>query len=277
MAASEEYFYDGAWRTYSELYNGYGITLEPSTPITLYDLSLQQYKGWVDKNNNTWIVRDNRWYSPSDLPYYRKLTTPFRPYLIERQLQLDAYELRSDRLYDYGGALHSYDFMHNGYGITLTPSRVYYVKDGLVKCWYNPDINLYWVVDDTVWQPDPPDYSGGGSGDAPSSSGLFFFTNRTNTTIEYGTIVDGSLLKPVCISVPLSGEITYTITANQASGSWKLLTTVPKSLNNIQCLVLAAKLSEDEPVTQTDDNSQNNTNNTNSVSPNYTEIIEYNL
>ena len=66
-----KYYYNDGWYTYEELYQQFGITLEPPNLVTLYDVDLTPFDGW-EYNENTWIISDNRWYSYSDLPYYKK-------------------------------------------------------------------------------------------------------------------------------------------------------------------------------------------------------------
>lgn len=265
------YYYDGEWRTYDDLHENYGITASPSTPVTLYDSSLNEYPGWVDTSDNTtWIVQDNKWYTDNDIPYWTKLHKA-NIYLIDRNLNLYEYSLRESITYPHNGQLQSFQYMHLGFGITLTPSEIYYIKDGVIKCWYNKDIDKYWDVDTTQWYDNPPDYeSGSGSGGSGGCDcncdcngginpdinninqigaiSIFALEKEDNIEITLGTNVDGSLLKPVCLNFEFSGETSCSdISSDQPIGMWKLLSAASKSAT--RCIVLAIKVSDDTPST----------------------------
>ena len=262
------YYYDGEWRTYDYLHENYGMTLNPSTPVVRYDSSLNEYSGWIDTSDNTtWIVQDSQWYTDNDIPYWTKLQK-VNIYLIDQNLNLNEYSLRESITYPHNGQLQSFQYMHLGFGITRTPSEIYYIKDGIIKCWYNKDIDKYWDVDTVQWYDNPPDYdsgSGGGSGGSGSCDcncdcngiipgsgdvnsvgaiGLFSYYSETGSPTKYGTLVDGSRLLPVCITFPDSGDISYTKHTIKLTGTWKLLTETSNSSQTKPCIVVATKISE---------------------------------
>lgn len=270
MSDNTVYFYDGEWREYSELHDDYGITLTPSVPITLYDASLNTYSGWVDSSNNdTWVVSDHRWYTQAELPYWKKTGKQFTVYLIDQPLNLDIYSLRSNELYAYNGTLQSFQVIHLGFGITLTPSEIYYVKDAVIKCWYNKDINQYWDVDTIHWYDTAPDYSEytGLSINAVGSTGLFLYANPNRLATHYGALVDSSTLKPMHLNFPNSGELSYTVTSVTISGTWRLLTEVSYSSKEKPSIVFATKVSEDT----------NTTSNSSQPDSSVVETVEYSL
>ena len=75
--------------------------------------------------------------------------------------------------------------------------------------------------------------------------GLFMYTESGNQKL-YGETVNGIYLTPVALSLPASGEISYTSVANQTalSGAWKLLSVAFKRTANSPCLVMAVKVSD---------------------------------
>lgn len=76
------------------------------------------------------------------------------------------------------------------------------------------------------------------------SIGLFIYT-ETGAEKTFGDTVDGQYLKPVGMSLPMSGQISYkAVAANPAlSGTWKLLSVAFKRTATEPCLVLAQKIS----------------------------------
>jgi hypothetical protein len=268
------YYYNGEWYSYEYLHTHYGITKVQSTPITLYDDSLNEFAGWEDDENNTWIINDGRWYSIQELPYYYRtqLTSIF--YLIDKPLELQIYNLRDQRLYLYNNRLYSYSYLNNNFGITLTPSEVYYAKDGNIKCWYNPDTNLYWDTDSLQWLNYAPRYDGGTIDfddiNDVGAMGLFMFHSAGNNTVPYGTLVSGDKLSPICLRFPVSGEFTCTqVNTQPLTGTWRLLTATAVSSILNPCIVFAMKVSNESIVP----NEQvSNTNTGNAV-----EFIEYNF
>ena len=255
------YYYDGDWRPYDYLHEYYGITLAPATPVTRYDSTLNEYTGWIDTSDNTtWIVSDSLWYTDNDIPYWTKLQKA-NIYLIDQNLNLDEYSLRESRMYPYNGHLQSFQYMHLGFGITLTPSEIYYIKDGVIKCWYNKDIDQYWDVDTTQWYNNPPEYDPE-SGDINSvgATGLFSYYSETGAPTKYGTLVDGDKLRPVCISFPDSGDVTCTKHSITLTGTWKILTETSNSSPTKPCIVFATKISEQAPENNTSTSTGNSTN-----------------
>ena len=88
------------------------------------------------------------------------------------------------------------------------------------------------------------------------SMGLFIYTeSASGAELGYGAVVAGSYLKPVGMSLPMSGQISYKAVtiidpntgSNQLSGSWKLLSVAVKRTVTEPCLVLAIKVSDNEP------------------------------
>ena len=271
------YFYNGEWHDYDYLHEHHGITLTPATPTNVYDSSLQSYPAWIENdtgNHEYWVVRDNRWYTLNDIPYWIKLPNKYGVYLIGQLLNLDAYKMQSSEMYDYNGGLVNFDYMHRYFGITHTPSVVYYVKNEVIKCWYNEDINQYWDVDTTQWYDEPPEYGGGDTGDINSigSTGLFLYHAVNGLPTSYGTLVDGHRLQPMCLSVPISGEFSCQRHDIELTGTWKILTETSATSNDKPCIVFATKLYEVAP----NEDSQS-TDNSSPTSPAGTETISYDL
>ena len=86
--------------------------------------------------------------------------------------------------------------------------------------------------------------------DAIGSIGLFLYTEVDSSTgigVEkaYGTTVSGAHLKPVGMSLPLSGQISYkaVATASPLTGTWTLLSVAVRRTSTEPCLVLAQKTS----------------------------------
>lgn len=80
---------------------------------------------------------------------------------------------------------------------------------------------------------------------AIGSMGLFLYTEAGEQK-SYGETIDGAYLKPVGMSLPNSGQISYKSVALEAplTGSWKLLSVAMKRTATEPCLVLAQKVSE---------------------------------
>lgn len=78
---------------------------------------------------------------------------------------------------------------------------------------------------------------------AVGSIGLFLYT-EVGAQKSYGEFVNGIYLKPVGMSLPISGQITYksVATTNALSGKWKLLSVAMKRTATEPCLVLAQKV-----------------------------------
>lgn len=81
--------------------------------------------------------------------------------------------------------------------------------------------------------------------------GLFIYTeydgnNTSGAEKGYGAEVSGAYLKPVGMSLPMSGQISYkaVTTIPAVSGTWKLLSIAVKRTATEPCLVLAQKVSE---------------------------------
>lgn len=82
---------------------------------------------------------------------------------------------------------------------------------------------------------------------AIGSMGLFLYADTTDAGQKsYGELIDGAHLKPVGMSLPNSGQISYKSVALEAplTGSWKLLSVAMKRTATEPCLVLAQKVSE---------------------------------
>ena len=83
------------------------------------------------------------------------------------------------------------------------------------------------------------------STDVVGSIGLFMY-NEVGDQKVYGETVSGAYLKPVGMSLPLSGQISYKSVATNDSltGTWKLLSVAFKRTATEPCLVLAQKISD---------------------------------
>lgn len=73
------------------------------------------------------------------------------------------------------------------------------------------------------------------------SIGLFIYT-EAGVEKRYGEEVSGEHLKPVGLSLPLSGQITYKSQNIQLSGTWKLLSLALRRTSTDYCLVMAQKV-----------------------------------
>ena len=82
------------------------------------------------------------------------------------------------------------------------------------------------------------------AGNEVGSIGLFLYT-EVGAQKSYGETVSGCYLKPVGMSLPNSGQISYksVATTNALTGTWKLLSVAMKRTATEPCLVLAQKIS----------------------------------
>lgn len=78
--------------------------------------------------------------------------------------------------------------------------------------------------------------------------GLFMYS-EVGAQKLYGETVDGAYLKPVGLSLPLSGEIAYKAVDSvpAMSGTWKLMSVAFARTATSPCLVMAQKISNDTP------------------------------
>jgi hypothetical protein len=255
MDEERQYFYEGEWKTYSELYYEHGVTRNPSTPITIYDDDLNEYSAWIDtENGNIWVESyeapfeypnaQGRWFTPSELPFWIKTGDLYSVYLISQPIALTEYTKNSVVGYEYNGQIQSYLYLHNTFGLTTTPSSIYFTRNNIIKCWYNADdpTDKYWDVDTTHWYltaPDYSDYSGGM--DSLGASGLFLYIGEP---AHYGTLISGDDLRPASINFSNAGELSCTrIPAISLTGTWSLLTEVLYSSHERPCIVFATKIS----------------------------------
>lgn len=82
--------------------------------------------------------------------------------------------------------------------------------------------------------------------DTVGSVGLFIYTEAGNEK-AYGEVVNGTYLKAVGMSLPMSGQISYKASTTAMSGSWKLMSVAMKRTATEPCLVLAQKISDAAP------------------------------
>lgn len=76
------------------------------------------------------------------------------------------------------------------------------------------------------------------------SLGLFLYT-EVGAEKNIGDTVNGQYLKPVGMSLPISGMITYrSVSTTSLTGTWKLLSVALRRTSTESCLVLAQKISE---------------------------------
>lgn len=183
----------------------------------------------------------------------------------------------SDGLLFYKGAFYTQQELQDNFGITETPSVVYYAYKGVVKCWYNQELKLYWDVETSAWYQIPPSYDDNPieevtDMDEVGAIGLFLYYNKQGEAAKYGSIVKGSDLHPMCMNLPASGYFSYSdLKESKVTGSWKLLTETKKSETYNPCMVLAIKVSNESI-----NNSYNsNTNDQNLYS--VTETTEYDI
>lgn len=83
---------------------------------------------------------------------------------------------------------------------------------------------------------------------AVGSIGLFIYS-ESGSEKPYGTIINGQYLKPVAMSLSMSGQISYKSVASSPamSGSWKLLSAAMKVSATEPCLVMAQKVNATYP------------------------------
>lgn len=60
----------------------------------------------------------------------------------------------NDKLY-YEGGFYTVQELQNSFGITQTPSVVYSEHDGVIMCWYNKELKMYWDVGTAQWYCQP--------------------------------------------------------------------------------------------------------------------------
>ena len=261
MDDNKLYYYDGDWRSYDYLHTYHGITLSKSTPVTLYDNSLNPVAGWIDsQTGETWIIDDHLWYTSATIPYWTKSNDSTHVYLVGELLNLDIYRLHDSELFMYRNELKNFDYLHNNYGITTTPSIVHTIQDGVVKCWYNSDVpdTPYWDADLRQWLASPIDHGSSADINMIGSTSTFFYSNPYGDFTSYGTIVSGRDLVPVCINMPKSGTMTCTKMINVTlTGTWRILTEAAKSSEDCPCIVTAMKISDDE-IPQRNTNNESN-------------------
>ena len=271
-----KYYYNNQWYSYEDLHNQFGITNTPAEDVTLYDTDLQTYNGW-DFDNKIWVEHDSQWFSYYDLPYYRKSSDYTNLYIADQLIIPEKFTKHNTlSYYNYNNHLYSYEYLHYNFGITLTESQIYYVKYGVIKCWYNPDIRLYWDTETSEWYEYPKKYD-----DSPidaddinevGAMSLFIYKNDITSRIDYGTVVSASLLTPISMNFPCSGEFNYSVNNTSAiTGAWRLLSNVSKTSSTDPAIVLAIKVSDNDP------NSQNTTSTNNAPTNNFIETVEYNL
>lgn len=240
------YYYDGDWYTYEYLHAHYGITLIPTMPVTLYDKSLNEYNCWED-SVEVWV--DHQWYLTNDVPYYRKSSDTFQVYRIDILNTLECYDKYNSRLYKYDNYLYSYQQLHDNYGITVTPSTIYGVVDGIIWSWYNPEEAQYWDDISKEWSPIPPEHQIEPSSDinAIGSIGLFYYT-EPGSMKGYGSDVNGEFLQPISINFPKSGTFSVTNhTQHTLTGTWRLLSVASPRTELTESIVMAMKVSNVPP------------------------------
>lgn len=248
------YYYNNEWRDFEYLHEYYGMTKSQSTSTYVYDNSLSEHSAWIENDSghqDYWLAYDEPdidgrsgvWYTQNDLPYWIKLDTKYKVYLVSQLLQLDTYKKQLSEMYNYNGNLTSFDYMHSNFGITSTPSDVYFVKNNVIKCWYNKDINKYWDADTVRWYDTPPEYDHD-SGDINSigATGLFMYYSIDGASTHYGTLVDGSRLQPISVNVPVSGNVSCERHSIELTGTWKILTETSETSALKPCIVFATKI-----------------------------------
>lgn len=252
-----EYFYNGEWYSYEYLHDNYGITYNPTVPITLYDVNLNIYNGWKS-DTEIWVVQDNKWYPIEESPYYIKNNSDkYSLYKIENIIELNCYDDYSNRLYEYNNHLYSYEDLHNNFGLTLTPSTIWSIADGKIWSWYNPDENLYWDENYKYWTSIPPVYIPTSNLDINSvaslnsigSVGLFYY-NEPGDLKSYGSEILGTYLIPISLNLSNDGNFKVAKYSEVLTGNWKLMTVARHRTDTDPCIVMAVKVSDDT-ITQT--------------------------
>lgn len=197
-------------------------------------------------------------------------------YIIDKRQQ---FLYSSDGLLFYKGNFYTQQELQDNFGITLTPSIVYYANKGVIKCWYNPALKLFWDVETSAWYQIPPNYNDNPSQDVTDmdevgAMGLFLYYNENNEPVKYGSLISGTTLHPMVINVPKSGYFSISdLKESKVTGTWKLLTETKETDALSPCIVLAIKVS-DNPII-----GSSNTPQSSSVNSNYSviETTEYNL
>jgi hypothetical protein len=191
------------------------------------------------------------------------------------------------RLY-YKGNFYTEQELQDNFGITQTPSIVYYARDGEVKCWYNPYLKLYWDVDTAQWYEVAPTYDDNPTQDVTDmdeigAMAMFLYYNENGQPAKYASLVKGSDLHPMCFNAPNSGCFSISdLRESKVTGTWKLLTETKNTNPTSPCVVLAIKVSDNPIIDSGQNENSNNGNNNNSnnnanTNTTYTEIVEYDL
>lgn len=225
----------------------------------------------IDRDPNLWdLYKGIRpphllWNYPGDTIEY-----PEKKRLYKCTDKLDL--VYTDGEYYYIDDWYTFEYLQNNFGITETKSSYYHMKDAIAFCWYNKDKSAkdgdgYWDDRKKKWQSIPPRFDGAEIIETINEIGAMGIFLYTGKPCKYGTDVDGSLLKQMCMNFPISGEISCTQTrGEQPIGKWRIYTDVEFSSPENPCIVYATKISND-----TVDDSRHIS------SHNYIETIEYNL
>lgn len=166
----------------------------------------------------------------------------------------------SSGLLFYDGSYYTEEELQNNFGITSTPSVVYYVRNGVMKCWYNDNLKKYWDTETSKWLLYPPDYDENPIDEITDinqigAMGMFLYYSKNNeTTLKYGTVVDGSRLKSTYFRLPTTGFFTYTEVKDLVlTGLWKILTEIKIVSENEPCMVFAVKVSDNDIIIESEE------------------------
>lgn len=199
-------------------------------------------------------------------------------YIIDKR---EKFIYSSDGKLYYKGGFYTKEELQNLFGITETPSVVYYASGGVVKCWYNPYLKLYWDVETSKWYEVAPTYDDNPSQqvtdmDEVGAMGIFLYYSESGQPAKYATLVSGSTLHPMVMYLPISGYFSVSdLKESKVTGTWKLLTETKNTDATTPCMVLAIKMSNNPIFGDSDSNNNNNTNSNNNYS--VIETTEYNL
>jgi len=154
------YLIDGNWLTYEEAHS-LGYTSQKPEIVTLYTDDLTQTQIIRDTSDGTFYnSSEHQWVTDIyDVGLYRKLDD-ITLYLCEESAQYQAYtdEYLSDiptHVY-FNDVMSDINTLYSTHGITTYQCESYYVKNGDLLIWYDPEEDKYWDNTNKKWLDDAP-------------------------------------------------------------------------------------------------------------------------
>lgn len=154
------YLIDGNWLTYEEAHS-LGYTSQKPEVVTLYTNDLTQTQIIRDTSNGTFYnSSEHQWVTDiCDVGLYRKLDDIIL-YSCEESAQYQAYtdEYLSDiptHVY-FNDVMSDINTLYSTQGITTYQCESYYIKNGDLLIWYDPEEDKYWDNTNKKWLDDAP-------------------------------------------------------------------------------------------------------------------------